>query len=130
MPRQTEFPDDDRRAARMMVPEIVAAEQRILTSADALMTWMTQINWGPEEPALERFFMHTSSTNPGARRMDFLTHEGGVTKAWILERIDPDANRFFMELLRSAWELRCWKARYGLTVSPHEPFDGKDGPRG
>lgn len=105
----TQHPGDDRRSAHFRAPEIIAAEQRILTYADALLTWMRQQSYPPEwERKLEGFMTHKLDRNPGLQPM-----LEGTTTYWILEKLDPDANRLFMDLMRSAWELRRWKAHWG-----------------
>ena len=116
------FPDDDRRSARLKPLEIITAEQRILTRADALLTWMVELEWGDDTSTLDAYYRHTTQSNPGSRPLVMHTSEGTVTKTWILDQMDRDANMLFMELLRSAWELRCWRAHYGLThISPKHP---------
>ena len=92
-------------------PEIIAAERRILTYADALLTWMRREDFSVDAKfteSLDAFFTHTSQRNPGLSPIN-----EGTTSKWILEKLDPDANRFFLDLLRSAWELRCWRQRSG-----------------
>ena len=101
-------------------PEVIAAEQRILTLADALVTWMRAEEWTPEtvQERMVDFFTHKSNYNPAAGSDD----PGiGTTKVWILDRMDRDANRLFMELLRATWELRCWKAAYGERTEVERP---------
>lgn len=108
-----DFPGDDRRAARGRALEIVAAEQRILTHADGLIEWMKETDWPPDfAHKVDRFFTHELQRNPGGESFE---DQGplGVTKVFTLEKLDPDANRIFLELLRAAWELRCWKRYYG-----------------
>lgn len=106
-----DVPGDDRRSAWNRAPEIVAAEQRILTYADALLTWLRKEDFSADQKfteSLDAFFTHVSQRNPGLMEIS-----DGVTSKWILEKLDPDANRFFLDLLRSAWELRCWRQRHG-----------------
>jgi len=97
-------------------PEIVAAEQRILTAADCLLTWMTELKpWDPKVAAkIDGFFAHMSN-NPLARRasdpLDDRAYEN--VSHYVLDKMDPDANRMMYELLRAAWERRCWQQTYG-----------------
>ena len=102
---------DNARAAWAQ-PEVVAAERRILTLADALVTWMRTEEWQPDEIAhqMADFFTHTTNINPGCGPDD---PAAGVTKVWILDKMDRDANRLFVELLRATWDRRCWRAHYG-----------------
>jgi hypothetical protein len=107
MPSQ--HPGDDGRSAWNRGPEIIAAEQRILTYADALLSWCRASTFDTQYMVkLADFFTHTRKYNPGGEPVPM-----GETTAWMLERLDPDANRFLVELMRAAWELRCWKERYG-----------------
>jgi len=96
--------------------EIIAAEQRIITFADALITWMysEEMSDIALDPKIAAFMTHETQYNPGGLAY------GGTTKHMILERTDPDANRLFIDLLRAAWERRCWQAKYGMRASPHE----------
>ena len=109
-------PGDDRRSAWYRPLEITAQEQRILTLADALLTWMTVVDWGPTTPAISDFMMHTNHWNPARKQLDL----GANHKVWMLEKTDPDANRLFLELLQAAWHLRAWRVRYGELPS-HGP---------
>ena len=107
-------PGDDRRSAWYRPLEITAAEQRILTFADALVTWMKETSWPPDHAdRIDGFMTHTTERNPGLTQFINEDPYRGVTKHWTLERLDPDANRLFMDLLRAAWERRCWQVRYG-----------------
>jgi hypothetical protein len=105
-------PGDDAQSAWNRGPEIIAAEQRILLYADGLLSFL-------RSPAMDEVMNDQKATL-------FLTHEYGTangvnpfgqptgeTKQWLLERLDPDNNRLFAELLRAAWDLRCWKTHYG-----------------
>lgn len=114
-------PGDDRRSAWNRQPEIVAAEQRILMYADGLLQFMRRAvaegGFTPEYVGkIEMFFTHMSQVNPfskpDAPATDAEKYEGR-TEVWLLEKLDPDNNRMLGELLRAAWELRNWKARYG-----------------
>jgi hypothetical protein len=107
-------PGDDTRSAWNRGPEIIAAEQRILTYADALLTWMRSIDLGPVEDKYAAFFTHESYFNPAVEQIE---HPVGTTKQWLLDKLDPDTNRFFLELLRAAWERRCWRTHYGEITS-------------
>lgn len=113
-PRVGYVPGD--RAPEMSRPEVVAAEQRILTFADGLVTWMRVTPWEPEKAArgLHDFLTHTSEVNPAGG-------PGERGKIHILDRLDPDANRLFMDLLRAGWERRCWKAYYGEKSEVERP---------
>jgi hypothetical protein len=95
--------------------EVLAAEQRILSYADALVTWMQKeenASWS-HSPAIDGFITHQRG-NP-------LTGDTeGKTIHMVLDKLDPDTNRFFLELLRAAWERRCWQAHHGLRATPHE----------
>lgn len=104
-------PGDDRRSAWFRPPDVVAAETNILTLSDALLTWMQQepINIA-DVPRVLAFFTSEGANPFGAPLAD----PGGTTKRWFLERMDPDANRLFAELLRTAWHLRKLKERYEL----------------
>jgi len=106
-------PGDDAQSAWNRGPEILAAEQHILTYADALLTWMRTADLGTlmQDPKIVRFFTHEGG-NP-------FTEPVSVTRQMVLELLDPDANRFFAELLRAAWERRCWRAHYG-EITPQE----------
>lgn len=108
------FPGDDRRSARGRAPELIAAEMRILTFADALVTWMRETPWPPAHgEKLDGFMTHKMNRNPG---LDPITEENwynGTTSYMTLEKLDPDANRLFMDLLRAAWERRCWQVHWG-----------------
>ncbi len=114
-----DVPGDNARSAWNRGPEIIAAEQRILTYADALLTWMRRENLGPEfESKAAAFFTHQTTRNPGLTQIEY---PAGTTKQWVLEKLDPDSNRFFIELLRAAWELRCWRAHYHeITVEERD----------
>jgi hypothetical protein len=102
-------------------PEVVAAEQRILTYADALLTWMRRETWSPDRAALALtdYFIHASDHNPGIGA----GHDAEVyeTHVMVLDKMDDDANRFMMDLLRAAWERRCWRAHYGETEETKRP---------
>lgn len=102
------FPGDDRRSAYSRGPEIIAAEQRVLVLADGLLTWMRHVDVGDHAwtDRLAAFFTHQSRRNPGGEVI-------GTTEQLVLEKMDPDANRLLVELLRAAWELRCWQTHYG-----------------
>ena len=101
-------------------PEVIAAEQRILTYADALVTWMRSEVLRP--PAVANatvdFFSHQSTLNPACGPDDPAC---GITKVWILDKMDRDANQLFMELLRATWDRRCWRASYGEIEEIHRP---------
>jgi hypothetical protein len=43
----------------------------------------------------------------------------GTTQKYLLERMDPDNNRLLAELLRAAWDLRCWREHYH-EITPEE----------
>jgi hypothetical protein len=68
------------------------------------------------DPKAIRFLTHewgqANGVNPFGREM-------GDPKEWLLEKFDPDNNRLIAELLRAAWDLRCWKASYG-EITPQE----------
>ncbi len=102
-------------------PEIIAAEQRILTCADTLLTWMIELKpWDPKvAQQIDGFFAHITG-NPlahkpqsdplGDKNYENVSH-------YVLDKMDPDANRFMYELLRAAWERRCWQQNYGERES-------------
>ena len=102
-----------------MRPEVVAAEQRILTFADGLLTWMRKIEWGLEDGeasplmnSIDNFFTHRpGNVNPGWGPSSELPIK--PTQIWIMDKMDHDANRLLLELLRATWERRNWRARYG-----------------
>lgn len=106
------LPSDERRSAWHRPPEIIAAEQRILTYADGLLTFMRSEKTDvlSEAQGSIAFFTHSMGTglapNPFGKPY-------GVTKKYLLERMDPDNNRLLAELLRAAWDLRCWRAHHG-----------------
>jgi hypothetical protein len=99
--------------------EVLASEQRIITMADALLSWMRSEEMHDilNLESVDRFFTHTSNVNPGAGPD---SPNLGKTKVWILDKLDPDANRFFFDLLRATWERRCWQQRYGLRATLDE----------
>ena len=100
-----QFPGDDGQSAWRRAPEIIAAEQRILTMADALLTWMHNCEFTEEDAhRVDSFFTHESDRNPGLKEF-----YSGTTKQWFLEKFDPDANRLLFDLLRATWERRCWQ---------------------
>jgi hypothetical protein len=103
-------------------PEIVAAEQRILTCADALLIWMKEMQpWEPRVAGQIDAFMAHQARNPLHRRVedvcDDAAYAGKIT-SFVLDKMDPDANRMMFELLRAAWERRCWQALYGERQDP------------
>ena len=96
--------------------DVVAAEQRILTYADALLTWMRKVDWEspenrPAAEAMDRFFTHTSAWNPAWGPSSETVQK--PTQCWIMDKLDHSANQIFMDLLRACWERRNWRARYG-----------------
>lgn len=108
-----DFPGDDRRSACYRGPEIIAAESRIITYAEALLEWMQRVDLEPgTQRKISDFMTHTTQRNPATKELEW----PGQTTAWLLERTDPDANRFLMELIRAAWERRQWQERYGERV--------------
>lgn len=111
---RTPHAGDDRASAWLRPPEIIAAEQRILTLADALLVWLREVDITPEyREKMALFFTHESKRNPGLAQDDGIADDLSVTKMWLLEKMDPDANRFLVELLRAAWDLRCWRCHHG-----------------
>jgi hypothetical protein len=104
-------------------PEIIAAEQRILTCADALLVWMKEMQpWEPRLASEIDVFMAHMAPNPLKRRPEDATDDrahANVTR-YVIDKMDPDANRMMFELLRAAWERRCWQAAYGERSSPRE----------
>lgn len=101
-------------------PEIVAAEQRVLMFADALVSWMKHQDWGDTSAAIDGFFTHVLDKNPGCGADD---EESVDTEVWVLDKLDRDANQLFFDLLRAAWERRCWQTHYGERETPHDPGD-------
>jgi len=102
-------------------PEIVAAEQRILTCADALLFWMKQMHpWEPRLASHIDAFMAHMAPNPLYRRPEDRLDDRAYEdfSRFVLDKLDPDANRMMFELLRAAWERRCWQAHYGERSSP------------
>lgn len=94
-------------------PEVHAAESHVLTLADALVTWMRKTEWKPGEAAkIVDFFAHTG-VNPSALLGRDSGYEIAPPIMYTLDRLDPDANRLFMELLRAAWDRRMWRKHYG-----------------
>ena len=105
-------PGDNRRTPL----EVLAAEQRIVTFADALLTWMREMQ--PElgqSPEMAGFFTHERG-NPLAAQpgdgYDPVSKE--PVKHMVLDKMDRDANRLMLDLLRAAWERRTWQAYHGL----------------
>lgn len=116
--------DDNRRSAWNRGPEIIAHEQQILTLADALLTWMRQradLGTLLHDEKYSIFFTHElpkSNFNPFGQPVG----AEGVSKQWLLEKMDPDANRFFAELLRAAWHRRHWREHYG-EITQKEKYE-------
>jgi hypothetical protein len=95
-------------------PEIVASEQRVLIAADALCSWMREVPWPPEDATkVNGFMMHTIERNPAMPPRNELALDYGEPVVCVLDKMDRDANRFFFDLMRAAWELRCWRRHYG-----------------
>lgn len=106
-------------------PEITAAEQRILTAADALLVWMKEMRpWDPKTAGQVEAFMAHLAPNPLTRRVEDATDDRAHESVshYVLDKMDPDANRMMFELLRAAWERRCWQTHYGER---RDPLDGK-----
>jgi hypothetical protein len=124
-PRGDRFPGDN--APESSRPEVVAAEQRMLTYADALLTWMRKEDFGitdigpsPLAYAMDRFFTHVhGAKNPGWGPS--AETPMADDQVWMLDKMDYDANRLLLELLRAAWERRCWRARYGEINEARRP---------
>lgn len=100
-------------------PEVIATEQRILITADALLTWMKRTPITDETRVLHDkingFFVHEAG-NPFAEDTNDLDNVK-VTKL-ILDLMDRDTNRLFMDLLRACWERRCWQNFHGMRYDP------------
>jgi hypothetical protein len=106
-----------------MRPEIDATEGRILSLADALLTWMRKVPWTPEAAAHVDGFMAHITGSPLARNAHDQTDEhiyNGDTSHYILDKLDPDANRLMWMLLRAVWERRCWQHAYGERPTLNE----------
>jgi hypothetical protein len=105
----TELRGDTGRDAWSRPPEIIATEQQILTLADALVTWMRVTDVGEDTSRMADYFTSKAYKCPASEP---LSNPGSEVKSWFLERMDPDANRLFCELLRAAWERRLWQVHY------------------
>jgi hypothetical protein len=113
-------PGDDRRSAYNRGPEIIAAEERILLYADGLLSFMRSAPMDKvmQDPKVIKFLTHewgaANGRNPFGQPLNM-----GESKQWLMELMDPDNNRLFAELLRAAWDLRCWRQHYG-EITPQE----------
>jgi hypothetical protein len=96
-----------------MRPEIVAAEQRILTMADGMLDWMRKAREydSTEGDALVKFMVH-EGRNP-LRGQPHDLDKPVEFSIYFLDRMDRDANRLFIDLMRACFERRCWQKHYG-----------------
>lgn len=122
-PIRRDSPGDNRHP--MSRPEIVAAEQHILDLADAFVAWLKRAPLNPELRTRVDGFMAHEMPNP-LRRPSWDTldekvrSESVMSTMYILDKLDPDANRFFFELIRAAWNRRCWQVHYGERANVHD----------
>lgn len=93
-------------ALRSRYPELVAAEQSVITHADGLLTWMTH-EVIPEEEFRTRVDREKEKFVTYDRHLD-------TVESWKLDLADPDAQRILAELLRACWKRRVWLVRLGL----------------
>lgn len=94
--------------------EIIAAEQHILTLADGLVDWMMH---EPITDAKEQSEYYEFFTAHGPAPNGLATDIKGQRR-FILERMDVDTNRIFLELLRAAYQRRKWKQYYEYAYAP------------
>lgn len=90
--------------------EVLAFESRILTLADALVIWMRRLPFTSESARLCNNFIADPkyTTNPAGKPLSWTDGPDML----LLDKLDPDANKLLLELLRTAWHLRSWKQFY------------------
>lgn len=114
---RNQSPGDNRHP--MSRPEIVASEERVLQWADALLRWIRHTEW-PEGLAdrIDLFMAH-EGPNP-YRSLPADADTPVQVERYVLTKTDLETNQFLMELLRAAWERRCWQTHYGERKSPFD----------